>query len=210
MKDNSVQSAKSAVIDGRAASRRQRTLPRGSASAAAIVAAAFCLWACGGSPSGSSHASGSANSQLLAFSRCVRSHGVPNFPDPDSTGAIPKVTAQQLGVGDSELQAAQSACAHLLQPTQAQVQQEMSGMLDFARCMRSHGVPNWPDPTLDSSYGPIFNIPGIDPLSSQVSNASDACSHLLVRSTNGHPTTIELCGGIGEGGRCHGYGNPNS
>jgi hypothetical protein len=27
----------------------------------------------------------------------------------------------------------------------------------LARCMRSHGVPNFPDPTADSD-GPVFNI----------------------------------------------------
>src|SRR5260370_39112731 len=139
----------------------------------------------------------------------MRSHGVPNCPDPDSSGTIPKVTPEQLGVSTSQFQTAQSACAHLLQPTQAQEQHVMSGMLAFARCMRTHGVPNWPDPTTDRN-GPVFDIPGIDPLSPQVSAAADACTHLLVQSTNGHPTTIELCDGVGEDGRCHGYGNPNS
>ncbi len=209
MKDNSVQSPNGDVVTGRAASTRQQTLRRRSVLAAGIIAAALGLAACGGSSGGSSNAGGSTNSQLLAFSNCIRSHGVPNFPDPDSSGAIPKMTPQQLGVSTSQFQAAQSACAYLLQPTQAQVQQVMSGMLAFARCMRSHGVPNWPDPTTGSNGQPLFDIPGIDPNSPQVSTAANECTQLLVQSTTG-PTTIELCNGVGEDGRCHGYGNPNS
>jgi hypothetical protein len=217
MKDNSAQSPNRVVLTGRGASARQRTLQRGSVLAAAATAAVLGLAGCGGGSHGSSTSRGSANSQLLAYSACVRSHGVPNFPDPDSSGRIRKMTPEQLGVSSSQLQAAESSCGYLLQPTQAQEQQVTSGMLDFARCMRSHGVPNWPDPTFlsgapgtDGANMPVFNIPGIDPNSPQVSNAADACMHLLVQSTNGHPTTIELCNGVGEDGRCHGYGNPNS
>jgi hypothetical protein len=196
--------------------------PRARIASAIAASAGLLLMAsaCGGSPSSTGRAGGSANSPLLAYAGCMRSHGVPNFPDPGGNGAIPKMTSQQLGVSDSQFQAAQGACAHLLQPTEAEVAQVMSGMLDFARCMRSHGVPNWPDPTTSHGAGsapgtdgspgqPLFEIPGIDPMSPQVSNAADACSHLLHQSTTG-PTTILLCDGVGEDGRCHGYGNPNS
>jgi len=31
-------------------------------------------------------------------------------------------------------------------------------MRSFARCMRSHGVPNWPDPTIDSQGRPFFDV----------------------------------------------------
>jgi hypothetical protein len=139
----------------------------------------------------------------------MRSHGVRNFPDPDSHGALPKVGPQQLGISQSKFQAASQACAHLLQPTQAQTRQLMSAYRNFAHCMRSHGTSNWPDPTTDSGGDPVFDIPGIDPGSSKVSTAADACSHLLPRSPAG-PRTVELCDGVGEGGQCHGYGNPNS
>jgi hypothetical protein len=105
----------------------------------------------------------------------MRSNGVPNYPDPGSDGGLPKGNAQQFGVSDSQLQAAQSNCQHLL-PTggsfqqQAQqcisagdcppalVQQMLTADRKFAQCMRSHGVPNWPDPTIGSEGGPIFNL----------------------------------------------------
>ena len=84
---------------------------------------------------------------------CMRSHAVPNFPDPSSSGGVPKETAQQLGVSNSQLQAALNACQHLLPNTgniddnPAALHQWWSQMLHFARCMHSHGVPNWPDPS---------------------------------------------------------------
>lgn len=200
--------------------RTRRVRPPAARTAAGIIATAVLVLlaaACVGSPSstgsgGSSNAGGpvssqAANSTTVAFSHCMRSHGVPTFPDPTRRGGEPKVTPQQVGVSNSQFQVAQRACAHLLQPTQAQVPQIMTGMVNFARCMRSHGVPNWPDPSTDSNGQPEFNISGINPDSPRISNTANACTHLLVQSTPG-PTTIQLCNGIGEDGGCHGYGEP--
>jgi len=50
----------------------------------------------------------------------------------------------------------------------ALVQQMLNADLKLARCMRSHGVPNFPDPTTDSN-GPVFNI--------TKAGISDAASH---------------------------------
>ena len=152
--------------------------PRPARTAAAIIATAALalLAACSGSPSssagGSPGAGGSANSpstnsqKALAFSRCVRARGVPNWPDPASGGGVPKETAQQLGVSSSQLQAALNACQHLLPDTgniddnPAALHLWWSQMLHFARCMRSHGVPNWPDPSPypQDPVRPTFNL----------------------------------------------------
>ena len=149
--------------------------PSTARTAAGIIAAvglALLTAACGGNPSatasgGSSNAGGSARSQpAVAFSGCMRSHGVPNFPDPSSSGGVPKETAQQLGVSSSQLQAAQHACQHLLPNTgniddnPAALHQWWSQMLHFARCMHSHGVPNWPDPSPypPDPVRPTFNL----------------------------------------------------
>jgi hypothetical protein len=96
----------------------------------------------------------------------MRSHGVPNFPDPPGSGEVPKETAQQLGVSSSQLQAAQNTCQHLLPNTgniddnPAALHQWWSQMLHFARCMHSHGVPNWPDPSAypQDPLRPTFNL----------------------------------------------------
>src|ERR1700722_13524182 len=59
-------------------------------------------------------AAGTTSAQLLAFVRCVRSHGVANYPDPTSSGKLPTATPQQLGVSSSQDRAAENACQHLL------------------------------------------------------------------------------------------------
>jgi hypothetical protein len=160
---------------------------RPAAAAAIIITASLVLLvaACGGSPSsaGSSTAGGTTSSQLLAFARCVRSHGVANYPDPNSAGKLPTATPQQLGVSSSEYQAAESACQHALPngdggPTQAQVQQYRNTMLLYARCMRSHGLSNFPEP---DSRGHLDIGPGTDvPVNTpQFQRAFESCKHTL-------------------------------
>jgi hypothetical protein len=178
--------------------RPRRTRPPTARTAAAaiiaavVVALALLAAACSGSASssgsgGAPNAGGwSSSPSALAYSACMRSHGVPNFPDPNSSGQLPKTDAQQLGVSSAQYQAAQQACQHLL-PTggslqqqdqqcmensdcpQALVQQMMSDDEKLAGCMRTHGVPNFPDPTNGGPGGPWFNISKV--------GISDAASH---------------------------------
>jgi hypothetical protein len=102
-----------------------------------LAAIALLTAACSGSPGSHGAQRGSTATQssgALAFSRCMRSHGVPYFPDP-SRGGIPKESPQQLGVSGSQYQAALNDCQHLLPnsggPTQAQIQQTMSALWKF-------------------------------------------------------------------------------
>ena len=134
----------------------------GRARAAAVMivlATALPAAACSsGSPSsagasGSPQAGGSANSSSgLAYSRCVRAHGVPNFPDPGSGGQLSKqavVTALR-AVSDSRAAAATGACARLNPAGQEDpvlTSQEQQDYLRAAACMRSHGITGFPDPT---------------------------------------------------------------
>jgi hypothetical protein len=145
------------------------------ASAIIATAALVLLAACSGSPastdpgrspsSAGSGGSPSAGGSLLAFSHCMRSRGVPDFPDPQPGASNAKFpSAQQLGVSSSVYQAADDACQHLLpagvddQFPPAEVQQLLIGMRQFSQCMRSHGVPNWPDPSVDSEGRPVFDL----------------------------------------------------
>src|SRR6185312_12502445 len=110
--------------------------------------------------------SGSGSS--AAYSACMRSHGVPNFPDPTSSGTLPKADPRRLGVSNSQLRATRQACQHVLpihggaidagsiqqcfmadDCPRALVQQVLTEERRFAQCMRAHGVPNWPDPIAD-------------------------------------------------------------
>ena len=172
--------------------------PTARYAAAIIAAAAIALPAAAfGTSRSSPIASGRPNARVsmlaqvanvqkaLAYSHCMRSHGVPSFPDPDSAGAFPKVSPQQLGVSSSEFQVAQNHCRYLLPnsgsgPSQTQVQQIMSGMLKFARCMRSHGVSSWPDPVIDAGGNPEFYLDDrINQNSPQVSSKIHDCLHWL-------------------------------
>jgi hypothetical protein len=59
--------------------------------------------------------------------------------------------------------------------SQAQLEQEA---LNFARCMRSHGVSSFPDPSANGG-GFNVNVPGIKPSSPAFEAAQTACKRLL-------------------------------
>ena len=143
---------------------------------ASIVVACIVLLtsACGGGSPASE-----AGTARNGFSQCMRSNGVPNFPDPDPNGAIPKESLQQLGVSTSQLRSAQNACGHLLPnggggPTAAQVQQIRALSLHFSQCVRRHGVENFPDPD-SSGRIPDPATVGINQGSPKFEAANQAC-----------------------------------
>ncbi|NUR71416.1 MAG: hypothetical protein HOU81_11390 [Hamadaea sp.] len=118
----------------------------------------------------------------IAFSHCMRTHGVPNFPDPDSKGNYQATGPGALGVSSTQYEAAEQACLSQL-PTggsleeqtnqclwfgacpPALLQQLMNIERQYAECIRTHGVPNWPDPEINKGNRPAFNLSkaGIDP-----------------------------------------------
>ena len=154
-------------------------------AAAFITTASLILLAaaCGGSPStnnsgGSSNTSGATNAHQVAFSRCMRSSGVTNYPDPNTSGVIPKESSQELGVSSSKFQSAQRSCQHLLPnggngPNQAEVQQVKAQGLKFALCMRAQGVA-LPDPGSDGQI-PDPSTVGLNQGSSSFQAANQAC-----------------------------------
>lgn len=129
------------------------------------------------SPSSTSKGSPSAYAKSqLAVATCIRKHGVPNFPDPTFGAGGAQVNLQlPAGMESSPAFAlAQKQCAKLglelagyaaesVKPTDA----EMAQWVSVARCMRTHGVPNFPDPTTrlppdPTRYSAAFNMNGID------------------------------------------------
>jgi hypothetical protein len=150
-------------------------------------ALALLAAACGGSTGPSATGTSAQVNGALAFSRCMRAHGVPSFPDPASNGAIPKVALQQLGVGTTQFQSAQRACSRLLpnggQPTATALQQSWSDFRAFARCMRRNGLTTWPGPTPYPQHPdrPTFDLSsvGLDPSSPQVTTGARRCLPLL-------------------------------
>jgi len=71
------------------------------------------------------------------------------------------------------------------------VQELVIGIRGFSRCVRSHGVPKWPDPTVDSEGRPGFNLvpSGIDTSPSQATTAIHGCQHLLPHALGGIPVS---------------------
>jgi len=158
---------------------------RTCALAVAIAGTALLAAACsdGGSPA----ATGStAYQKAVAFAQCMRSHGAPSWPDPDSQGIFISTKANR---ADFRAPAsAQAACQHLdpgTPLTAAQQRQDTTQALKFVACMRSHGIPGWPDPVVNSG-GVVFNgTGGVAPGSPLMLSAQQACRSLLPAASAG-------------------------
>jgi hypothetical protein len=174
---------------GRVPGPRWRVRGAGLAAAGLIIVAALAA-ACGGGPASSGAAQGASGSPAasgssaestyrsdLAYAACIRRHGVPKFPDPKPNGGF----QMTVNPNDPQLQAAQRECGNLLPASQQQTTtgnftpQQVAQLLTYARCMRSHGILNFPDPT---SKG-LGAMNGIDMNSPQFQSASQTCQHLM-------------------------------
>jgi hypothetical protein len=147
----------------------------------AVAAISLVMAGCGGGSS--TNAAGTTQTGVLAYSHCMHSHGVPNFPDPDSTGAIPK--DKIIALADSpQFQAAESACQHVMpasglgpQTTAQPTRTRRADALAFARCMRDRGFPNFPDPTTEGQLTPeMVTAAGIDLHQPALLQAGLACA----------------------------------
>jgi hypothetical protein len=171
---------------------------------AALVAAAIPIAACGSSSSppaagnGSTNAASSANyTRALQFASCMRSHGVPNFPDPkaNSSGgmlvqASPGHTeVNGVAVNGPAFQSAMQACRSKLpgggrpRPLSATRRQQM---LAFSQCMRAHGISGFPDPTFGGGGAQLRlgSQSGINPQSPAFQAAQKACGAPLGKVTS--------------------------
>ena len=168
-----------AAAEGDAAGRRRRAMLRLAAPVAALAAAALLTAACGGGSAGTAGSSGAGQgllAQALAFAHCMRSHGAPNYPDPNSAGVFMVNPSN-----NSRFKAPQStraACTHLLprkgQPlSQAQQEQQQRQDLAFVACMHRHGFPQLPD-GWSGNIGQLISA-GIDPHSPRLSAAFTKC-----------------------------------
>lgn len=166
-----------------------------------VLVAGLGLCACGSSgTSRTSGASASAHQEALAFSRCMRAHGLPQFPDPGAGGAliIPTGTGTGTGTGigtgidtgSPAFQSAQRACSSTL-PSKGVATplpaSQRKGILQYSACMRSHGLPGFPNPTFSDNKASggagaqikIGKSAGFDPSSPAFVIAQSACESLL-------------------------------
>ena len=177
-----------ALMRSRRRSGRVR-LPAGGAVAIALLAA-IVLAGCGG---GAGASSTKVMSGALGYANCMRSRGVPDFPDPNGQGEfqlrpvrVEDGRTTQIGVlipSSPAFQAAERVCGSFgsagRQVTAAQETQEFQMSLKAAACMRANGVPNYPDPTLingsiDHNFSPSLNI---TPSSPAFLRSAKKCGH---------------------------------
>jgi hypothetical protein len=140
---------------------------------ALLLASTLLLTACGSSATPGS-APPTRQNAALAFSRCMRSHGVPSFPDPTAQGDFPPFRAD---VSKPISAAADHACRRLLSKgsstgTPQQRQQKFAFALKVAQCVRVHGFPGFPDPS--PAHGTRVP-PDIDVQSPQFQALETAC-----------------------------------
>lgn len=146
----------------------------------APLGAALALAACGSSGKQPASAGSNGYTSFLHFSECMRSHEVPNFPDPSPNGGGLRI-GQMPGLDPRSpvFQAAQQSCKHLLPgggpPAHVPESVKLS-LLKHTQCMREHGVPNYPDPVFPSGGGVGNVIPSdVNPSSPAFQRAANAC-----------------------------------
>jgi hypothetical protein len=139
------------------------------AVALASVSCAVALTACGSSGKSNTGSGSNGEAAGIKFADCMRSHGVPNFPDPGPGGGIQISSGSGINPQSPAFQSAQNACSKLLPgggPLRGPVSESRKlAMLRLAECMRKHGLSTFPDPTSTApapgaGFGIAFGGPG--------------------------------------------------
>jgi hypothetical protein len=161
--------------------------------------------------------SASTQQKMVAYSQCMRSHGVPEFPEPTEGHLLihnSNHNGQVIGVNprSSQFQSAQKVCGKLLPnggvPSAADQAKAQESALKLSQCMRTHGVPNFPDPTFPGGGIKMAlkagGANGIDPSSPQFKAAQKTCQSLMPGPRGGPggggPSTSSSGGPGGSGG----------
>jgi hypothetical protein len=162
-----------------------------------------------GSATGGSKADGARQ-----FSVCMRSHGLPNFPDPQPSGggmALSLDKASGLNPDSPQFKAAQKSCEKLLpnggKPDAAMQAKAQAQLLKFSVCMRSHGVANFPDPVFSNGSAKVTlksDKSSLNPNSPVFQAAQKACQSVMpgppIGGKGGGATSSSSGGGKSAGG----------
>jgi hypothetical protein len=136
---------------------------------------------------GSADTTTSPNDALHLVGECLRQHGLSSVPDPvvatdgpaEGKGILNKVALK--AYSPSVVSQAITACGTAMananifsgQSSSGITQQELQARLALARCIRSHGVPNFPDP--NPTTGDVTPPPGLSKTSPSILGAIKAC-----------------------------------
>ena len=164
-----------------------RTYVAAGAVAVAGLLAAGCSSgpAPAASPAAGVGAGGTGSNTKTVYISCLQTHGV-HIPDPvaGGNGGAGSATHNGSGVNQNspQFRRAQRACRALLPkgagPVIITTQQQVD-YLRAARCMRAHGVPEFPDPVF-AGGGVHFPQPrGVNIHSPQVQRAVATCRRLI-------------------------------
>jgi hypothetical protein len=124
-------------------------------AALAVIGCLVAISACGSS--GGHPTLASAHADFLDYSKCMRAHGVPEFPDPSPGGGIHVNIGSGLNPFSPSFQAARNTCRKLLPgggPPSGHSAQRMAQLLAVSQCMRRHGISDFPDPTTTPPASP--------------------------------------------------------
>jgi hypothetical protein len=132
-------------------------------SLASLAVVALIAAGCGSNaPSATSTATPSkkltARDKAVKFAECIRAHGVSDFPDPDAKNDF------QYGVSVTPAvwKQATTACKDLQPPgtlSSKRTPKQQSAGLRFAKCVRDHGVKDFPDPVNGEPLVDTYKIP---------------------------------------------------
>jgi hypothetical protein len=124
----------------------------------------------------------------VSLSKCMRANGVSSFPDPRDGGFPGGMVVESSGemvvmgqpLAGPAVARAQKACQeyfpHGAPPPLSESQREAA--VAHAVCMRSHGLPNFPDPSFNGPTKQLALGPGLDPDSPAFQRAARACGLL--------------------------------
>ncbi|MDE3069933.1 MAG: hypothetical protein KGJ43_04320, partial [Acidobacteriota bacterium] len=149
-------------------------------------------------PSGSGAAAGTPGTgasrlagQAVAYAACMRSHGVPDYPEPKVSIHGDEASVAVAARPGPNFDSAQQACRKLMpgggpgsgrRPVLSAAEQAQ--YLRLAACIRSHGVPHFPDPTF-SGGGVHLPKGSVDVHSPPVQAAIRQCGSLIPASARG-------------------------
>ena len=180
------------TLAGTADCQRRRGTRRLWPDALAALACAVAIVACGSARTPATTAASVRYNQALLFAKCMRSHGVSDFPDPSAGGGIHIQSGSGVDPFSPAFKAARARCAKLLpgggpgggHPSS----QEIAAARQTSECMRRHGITGFPDPTLkppsspagysilENRGGVILAVPRtIDPNSPAFLQAAKSC-----------------------------------
>ncbi len=132
---------------------------------AGLAMVAVICAGCGGTGNSGGTATATTREQAVKFAECMRANGVSAFPDPDASGELTidgVANGSSLDTNSAAFEQAFSTCKNLEPPgfTGTKVTPEQrTARLEFARCVRDNGVPDFPDPTPNGPLVDTNRIP---------------------------------------------------